>query len=125
MSDKKGIKKEDTSWFIQLITLGDRFDAQDFFDRFKKAFVEFLVVFFGVLISFSVERQGESFGDRQDGIENLNNLREEIEKIKAYTEEYADIMDYVQEMYKYQYDSWETDNDSIFIDFYEDDDGSI
>ena len=125
MSDKKGIKKEDTSWFIQLITLGDRFDAQDFFDRFKKAFVEFLVVFFGVLISFSVERQGESFGDRQDGIENLNNLREEIEKIKAYTEEYADIMDYVKEMYKYQYDSWEIDNDSIFIDFYEDDDGSI
>ena len=80
MSDKKGIKKEDSNWFIKLITLGDRFDPQDFFDRFKKAFVEFLVVFFGVLISFSVERQGESFGDRQDGIENLHNLEKKLKK---------------------------------------------
>ena len=29
MSDEKGIKKEDTNWFIKLITLGDRFDPQD------------------------------------------------------------------------------------------------
>ena len=38
MSDKKGVKKEETNWFIQLITLGDRFDSQDFFDRFTVCF---------------------------------------------------------------------------------------
>ncbi|RPG70566.1 MAG: hypothetical protein CBC80_002325 [Flavobacteriaceae bacterium TMED120] len=125
MSDEKGIKKEDTNWFIKLITLGDRFDPQDFFDRFKKAFVEFLVVFFGVLISFSVERQGESFGDRQDGIENLHNLREEIEKIKLYTLEYSEQIVWVTEMYSKQYSLWEVDNDSIFLERFEDEEGEF
>lgn len=126
MSEKtqeKGIKKEDSNWFIKLITLGDRFDPQDFFDRFKKAFVEFLVVFFGVLISFSVERQGESFGDRQDGIENLHNLREEIEKIKLYTLEYSEQIQWVTEIYSKQYSLWEVDNDSIFLERFEDEEG--
>ena len=125
MSDKKGIKKEDTNWFIQLITLGDRFDTQDFFDRFKKAFVEFLVVFFGVLISFSVERQGESFGDRQDGIENLHNLKEEIEKIKEYTLAYSEQINWVADMYEKQYDLWEVDQDSIFLERFEDEEGAF
>ena len=125
MSDEKGIKKEETNWFIKLITLGDRFDPQDFFDRFKKAFVEFLVVFFGVLISFSVERQGESFGDRQDGIENLHNLREEIEKIKLYTLEYSEQIVWVTEMYSKQYSLWEVDNDSIFLERFEDEEGEF
>ena len=125
MSDKKGVKKEDTNWFIRLITLGDRFDTQDFFDRFKKAFVEFLVVFFGVLMSFSVERQGESFGYRQDGIENLNNLREEIQKIKSYTQDYAEEISWVSEIYQKQYRAWEIDNDSVFLQLYEDEEGSI
>ena len=120
---EKGIKKEDSNWFIKLITLGDRFDAQDFFDRFKKAFVEFLVVFFGEFISFSVERQGESFGDRQDGIEKLHNLREEIEKIKLYTLEYSEQIQWVTEIYSKQYSLWEVDNDSIFLERFEDEEG--
>ena len=122
-TQEKGIRKEDSNWFIKLITLGDRFDPQDFFDRFKKAFVEFLVVFFGVLISFSVERQGESFGDRQDGIENLHNLREEIEKIKLYTLEYSEQIQWVTEIYSKQYSLWEVDNDSIFLERFEDEEG--
>ena len=122
-TQEKGIRKEDSNWFIKLITLGDRFDPQDFFDRFKKAFVEFLVVFIGVLISFSVERQGESFGDRQDGIENLHNLREEIEKIKLYTLEYSEQIQWVTEIYSKQYSLWEVDNDSIFLERFEDEEG--
>lgn len=125
MAEKKGVKKEETNWFIKMITLGDRFDSQDFFDRFKKAFVEFLVVFFGVLISFSVERQGESFGDRQDGIENLTNLREEIEKIKAYTLEYTEQIDWIAGIYTKQYSLWEVDNDSIFLERFEDEEGAF
>ena len=63
MTNPKKDRKE-LNWFLQLITLGDRFSARDFFDRLKKGFVEFLIVFFGVLVSFSVEQQGEDFDDR-------------------------------------------------------------
>lgn len=125
MSDKKGVRKEDTNWFIRLITLGDRFDPQDFFDRLKKSFVEFLVVFFGVLISFSVERQGESFGDRQDGIENLHNLKEEVESIRVEAQDYYETMEYVRDMYRDQYSNWDQDNDSVFVELYEEDDGPV
>ena len=39
-----GIEKEKLSWFLKLITLGDRFDIKDFFDRFKKSIVEFVIL---------------------------------------------------------------------------------
>ena len=42
MSDKeKGIKKEKVNWFLQLITLGDRFSWRDFYDRLKKVLLTF------------------------------------------------------------------------------------
>ena len=43
---EKGIKRERLNWFLRAITLGDRFSYQDFYDRVKKGFVEFLIVFF-------------------------------------------------------------------------------
>ena len=46
-SKEKGIKKEQLNWLLRAITLGDRFSIQDFYDRVKKGFVEFLIVFFG------------------------------------------------------------------------------
>ena len=49
MAKKKDLERDKLSWYIRLITLGDRFSYQDFFDRFKKGFVEFLIVFFGVI----------------------------------------------------------------------------
>ena len=30
-----GVKKEKLNWFLRLITLGDRFDIRDFWDRLK------------------------------------------------------------------------------------------
>ena len=44
MAKKKDLERDKLSWYIRLITLGDRFSYQDFFDRFKKGFVEFLIV---------------------------------------------------------------------------------
>ena len=32
-----GIEKEKLNWFLRLITLGDRFDIRDFWDRLKKS----------------------------------------------------------------------------------------
>ena len=90
IDEEKGIKKEKLNWFLRIITLGDRFSYQDFYDRIKKGFVEFLIVFFGVLVSFSVENQGEDFGDREANIDNLVNLRDEMNDIKVYTQEYIE-----------------------------------
>ena len=116
-----GIEKEKLNWFVRLITLGDRFDIKDFFDRFKKSIVEFIILVFGVTVSFGIEQQGGESDNRSDGIENLINLREEIDDMIRYTDRYIEQIDWVAAMYRKQYDNWDKKNDSVFIDFKEDD----
>jgi len=113
-------KKDQLHWFVRLFTLGDRFDIKDFYDRLKKSTVEFIILVFGVTVSFGIEQQGGESDNRADAIENLENLREEVDKMIAYTDEYIEENKWVSEMYRKQYDRWELDNDSIFIDFQED-----
>jgi len=120
-SKSAGVEKHKLNWFLRLITLGDRFDIKDFFDRFKKSILEFIILVFGVTVSFGIEQQGGESDNRNDGIENLNNLREEIDKMIIYTDQYIEQIDWVAAMYSKQYENWEKDNDSIFIDFQEDD----
>ena len=112
-----GIEREKLNWFLRLITLGDRFDIKDFWDRVKKSIVEFVILVFGVTVSFGIEQQGGESDNRHDGIENLVNLREEVEKIIEYTDAYIEQVDWVSEVYQKQYNRWEQDNDSVFIDF--------
>ncbi len=112
-----GIEREKLNWFLRLITLGDRFDIKDFWDRVKKSIVEFVILVFGVTVSFGIEQQGGESDNRHDGIENLVNLREEVEKIIEYTDAYIEQVDWVSELYQKQYNRWEKDNDSVFIDF--------
>ena len=50
-------------------------------------------------------------------------LREEIEKIKLYTLEYSEQIQWVTEIYSKQYSLWEVDNDSIFLERFEDEEG--
>ena len=102
-----GIEKEKLNWFVRLITLGDRFDIKDFFDRFKKSIVEFIILVFGVTVSFGIEQQGGESDNRSDGIENLINLREEIDDMIRYTDGYIEQIDWVAAMYRKQYDNWE------------------
>ena len=115
--DKKeeGIDKQQLSWFMRIITLGDRFSIQDFYDRIKKGFVEFLIVFFGVLVSFGVESQGEDFGDRESNIDNLVGLRDEMRDIQAYTQDYILENQWIKVLYKTLYDQWEDNNENVFI----------
>jgi hypothetical protein len=120
MIDKDSKERAKLNWFLRLITLGDRFSYQDFFDRLKKGFVEFLIVFFGVLVSFSVEQQGENFDDREKNVDNLMNLRDELKSMQSYTQEYIGTNEWITELYRQQYSRWEQDNDSIFI-FWEED----
>lgn len=120
-TETAGVEKEKLNWFLRLITLGDRFDIKDFWDRVKKSAVEFIILVFGVTVSFGIEQQGGVSDNRNDGIENLENLREEIDKMIAYTDEYIETVDWVTALYQKQYDRWDEDNDSIFIDFMNDD----
>ena len=115
--ESAGIEREKLNWFLRLITLGDRFDIKDFWDRVKKSIVEFVILVFGVTVSFGIEQQGGESDNRHDGIENLLNLREEVEKIIEYTDAYIEQVDWVSELYQKQYNRWEQDNDSVFIDF--------
>ena len=115
--ESAGIQREKLNWFLRLITLGDRFDIKDFWDRVKKSIVEFVILVFGVTVSFGIEQQGGESDNRHDGIENLMNLREEVEKIIEYTDAYIEQVDWVSELYQKQYNRWEKDNDSVFIDF--------
>ena len=112
---EKGVERERLNWFLRIITLGDRFSYQDFYDRIKKGFVEFLIVFFGVLVSFSVENQGEEFGDREANIDNLVNLRDEMNDIRNYTQEYIEENSWVRKTFQQLYDSWEIKNDSVYV----------
>ena len=112
---EKGIKKEQLNWLLRIITLGDRFSLQDFYDRIKKGFVEFLIVFFGVLVSFGVERQGEEFGDRESNIDNLVGLRDEMIDIRQYTREYIEENRWIRSLYNQLYEQWNQDRDSVFL----------
>ncbi len=117
-----GVEREKLNWFLRLITLGDRFDIKDFWDRVKKSIVEFVILVFGVTVSFGIEQQGGESDNRHDGIENLQNLRQEVDEIIAYTDEYIEQIDWVTDMYQKQYDKWEKDNDSVFIHWQLDED---
>ena len=75
---------------------------------------------FGVTVSFGIEQQGGNSDDREDAIENLTNLRQEVDSLLVYANTYMEQIDWVSEMYLKQYVRWEDNNDSIFIDFIED-----
>ena len=121
---EKGIKKEKLNWLLRVITLGDRFSLQDFYDRIKKGFVEFLIVFFGVLVSFGVESQGEDFDDRESNIDNLVGLRDEMIDIKEYTQIYIEENQWIRSLYAQLYQKWEIENDSVFL-FLDESDGQF
>ncbi len=112
--------KKPLHWFVRLFTLGERFDIEDFWDRLKKSVVQFILLVFGVTVSFGIEQQGGNSDDREDAIENLTNLRQEVDSLLVYTNTYIEQIDWVSEMYLKQYVRWEDNNDSIFIDFIED-----
>ena len=118
--EEEGIRTEELNWFYRIITLGDRFSWKDFYDRLKKAILNFLIVFFGVLVSFGVEQKGAESDDRESNIENLIGLRDELKSMRTYTGEYKEQLVWVSDMYKKQYLKWEEDNDSIFVVFEED-----
>lgn len=117
---EKGKKKEELNWFMKLITLGDRFDIRDFYDRLKKSVVEFVVIFFGILLSFGVEQKGGKSEEREDGIENLFSLKDEISAMINYTEGYKENILMVNDIFLNQYRRWNENNENVFIEWFDD-----
>tara|TARA_S200000501_G_scaffold176956_1_gene166620 strand:+ start:15009 stop:15860 length:852 start_codon:yes stop_codon:yes gene_type:complete len=110
-------KKQSYGWFIKLFTLGKKFDINDFWDRVKKSTVEFIILVFGVTVSFGIEQQGGESDSRNDGIENLYNLREEVDQMIDYTDEYIENFEWIATLFDGQYAKWEEENDSIFLTY--------
>ena len=122
-SEEEGIKKEELNWFMRMITLGDRFDPRDFYDRLKKSTVEFLVIFSGILLSFYVEQSWTVSEGRADRIQNLESLSAEVDEMITYTDGRIVEMKWVSEMYQKQYKRWDDDDPFVFVELLDDADG--
>ena len=59
MTEKKKNRSE-LNWFIRIFTVGDRFSLRDFYDRLKKGFVEFLIVFLVFWFHFLLRNKEEN-----------------------------------------------------------------
>jgi hypothetical protein len=118
-NEDEGIRKEELNWFMRMITLGDRFDPRDFYDRLKKSSVEFAVIFSGILLSFYVEQQWTVSEGRSDRIQNLENLKAEINEMIKYTDFKIEEMEEFSGYFKRQYERWEDDQDLVFIEFFD------
>tara|TARA_Y100000741_G_C18220303_1_gene545560 strand:+ start:387 stop:1364 length:978 start_codon:yes stop_codon:yes gene_type:complete len=122
-SGEEGIRKEELNWFMRMITLGDRFDPRDFYDRLKKSTVEFIVIFSGILLSFYVEQSWTVSEGRADRIQNLESLTAEVSEMITYTDGRIEEMKWVSETFKKQYERWDDNDPLVFVEFIEDADG--
>lgn len=109
--------------FIRLFTLGKNFSPRTFSDNTKKFFLNGLGLFIVVTFTFYVENLGEEYETRMKYIDNVKTISAGLESIILYSNEYKEQVDWVAEMYQKQYDKWEVDSDSIFLDSLEDTDG--
>ena len=112
--------KEPKKWYVRLFTLGKKFSSQTFSDNFKKFLLNGTGLFVVVTFTFYVENLGDEYETKQKYIELVKEINSGLESILNYSIEFGDEIDWVAEMYRKQFDKWEVDNDSIFIDFVED-----
>lgn len=112
--------KEPKKWYVRLFTLGTKFSSQTFSDNFKKFLLNGTGLFVVVTFTFYVENLGDEYETKQKYIELVKEINSGLESILNYSIEFGDEIDWVAEMYRKQFDKWEVDNDSIFIDFVED-----
>ena len=112
--------KEPKKWFVKLFTLGKNFSSKTFSDNTKKLLLNALSLFVVVTFTFYVESVGDVYGNRQKYLNISKNILSELYLTSEYTDEYIAQTDSVLSMYEKQYNRWDIDNDSIFIDFFVD-----
>ena len=114
--DEDEIPVKELNWFLKLFTIGDKFSFRDFFDRAKKMTVEFIAIFFGVFLSLAVDQKREDSNHRADNINNMKKLKVELQDILVYTDEYIEGVAWFNDLFQRQYDRWDENSDSVFLD---------
>lgn len=109
--------KEPKKWYVRLFTLGKNFSSQTFSDNFKKFLLNGIGLFIVVTFTFYVENLGDEYETKQKYIEVVKEINYGMQNILDYSKAYKEQIDWVSEMYNKQYEKWELNNDSIFIDF--------
>jgi hypothetical protein len=117
--------KNPKKWYVRLFTLGKNFSYQTFSDNSKKFLLNAIGLFIVVTFTFYVENRGQEYETKQNYIESVKNIENGLVNVISYSNEYKGIIEWVADMYKEQFDKWEVDSDSIFVDQYEEEDGSI
>ena len=112
--------KEPRKWYIKLFTLGKKFSSRTFSDNSKKFLLNAVGLFIVVTFTFYVESVGDDYENRQKYLDISKSILPELYFISEYTDSYIEQIDWVTAMYQKQYEKWELDNDSVFIDFVED-----
>jgi len=112
--------KEPRKWYIKLFTLGKNFSSRTFTDNSKKFLLNAIGLFVVVTFTFYVESVGDDYENRQKYLDVAEAVLGELYRHQVYVDGYIEQTNWVTDMYQKQYDRWEVDNDSIFIDFMED-----
>ena len=113
--------KEPKKWYVKLFTLGKNFSSRTFSDNSKKFLLNAIGLFVVVTFTFYVENLGDEYETKKKYVELVKDINSGLENILKYSKVYREQIDWVAELYTDQYNKWEIDNDSIFIDFQEDD----
>lgn len=112
--------KEPKKWYVRLFTLGKNFSSQTFSDNFKKFLLNGIGLFIVVTFTFYVENLGDDYERKKRYLEQVKVINAGLDNILEYSKEYKEENNFVGELYKKQFDLWEIDNDSIFLDFLDD-----
>ena len=112
--------KEPKKWYVRLFTLGKNFSSQTFSDNFKKFLLNGIGLFVVVTFTFYVENLGDDYERKKRYLEQVKVINAGLDNILEYSKEYKEENNFVGELYKKQFDLWEIDNDSIFLDFLDD-----
>ena len=112
--------KDPKKWYVKLFTLGKNFSSRTFSDNSKKFLLNAIGLFVVVTFTFYVESVGDDYENRQKYLDVAEAVLGELYRHQVYVDAYIEQINWVTDMFQKQYDRWEVDNDSIFIDFMED-----
>ena len=112
--------KDPKKWYVKLFTFGKNFSSRTFSDNSKKFLLNAIGLFVVVTFTFYVESVGDDYENRQKYLDVAEAVLGELYRHQVYVDGYIEQTNWVTDMYQKQYDRWEVDNDSIFIDFMED-----
>ncbi|MBT4250408.1 hypothetical protein HOI27_05215 [bacterium] len=108
--------KNQKNWFVNLFTLLKNFGGKTFSNNTNKFLLNAIALFIVVTFTFYVESVGSEYENRQKYLDISKKILSELYLVSDYTELYVSQTDFILPIYEKQYDRWDTDNDSIFID---------